>query len=611
MGLLFVTLAVLLIAVIALGLKKCDSLELGIEESKGKSASGNFRYGTVATDNEICSRIGNDILVKGSVVDAAIASLLCLGVVNAQHTGIGGGLFMVINARPRGADPDRPFEVVSLQSRESAPMYMDKDYFAGQEPGADRTGPLSILIPGEINGYKAAWERFGVLPWKDLFLPTIQLCENGWEVSDVMADTIAQMISMINGSESLSEQFLKSDGEPYQAGENMTAPKLKETLTRIAEEGPDTFYKGALLQDILLDLADAGGVNYTSDDFAANEPIWYEPLQGRLHNGDYVINAVPPPSSGAAVIHSLKILDAFNLSLEDFTPDKKAQTLHKFVESWKFAFARRNYVGDIHYDTDGNITKMVQSMVSDDIALDSMERISDKVLNDYGPFESRDDPSGSTTHVSILAPDGSAVSATGTVGSKFGCGVRGTRTGIIFNNGASLFNLPSETAVTSNYPAPGKRGMSSTSPVLIMNNRNESELVLGGSGGPRIITAMSAVCIALENVLNIAYSCHQIQVAAQFLWMNRTIVESVDEARVHSVLNSPLYYDADISQSVLDEMTKMGYKDQELFSPKYPYLAVVQAASRRDCEKCEDFLCQKTCVKSVSDWRKKGVPDGF
>lgn len=61
---------------------------------------------------------------------------------------------------------------------------------------------------------------------------------------------------------------------------------------------------------------------------------------------------------------------------------------------------------------------MVQSMVSDDIALDSMERISDKVLNDYGPFESRDDPSGSTTHVSILAPDGSAVSATGTVGSK-------------------------------------------------------------------------------------------------------------------------------------------------------------------------------------------------
>ena len=82
---------------------------------------------------------------------------------------------------------------------------------------------------------------------------------------------------------------------------------------------------------------------------------------------------------------------------------------------------------------------------------------------------------------------------------SFGAKYAGEQTGIVYNNQMDDFSTPDQTNYfnlkpsDTNYIQPGKRPMSSMSPIIIINDKNEAKLVLGASGGTKIISSVSLV----------------------------------------------------------------------------------------------------------------------
>ena len=180
--------AVLLLVVCALALLLSLGLlaavEVVEEEEGADRSSGVYATAAVATDAAPCSTVGADILKQGgSAVDSAIASLLCVGVVNLHSTGIGGGGFMVYyNATSR--------ETTAFDYREVAPMAATTHMYNGTAEDASSRGGLAIAVPGELRGLELAWRKHGRLAWDKLFEPAIKLAEDGLPVSSTVASAI-------------------------------------------------------------------------------------------------------------------------------------------------------------------------------------------------------------------------------------------------------------------------------------------------------------------------------------------------------------------------------------------------------------------------------------
>ena len=258
------------------------------------------------------------------------------------------------------------------------------------------------------------------------------------------------------------------------------------------------------------------------------------------------------------------------------------------------AFALRNQaIGDRSFQT-RNMKEWLDAFVNDNYAHELMEKLKNGSLplDDYSiPADELEDIiNGGTTHVNVLSAEGGAVAVTSTVGSLFGAKVRGNRTGLIFNNALSLFDLKSDVENSINHMYPRKRGRSSTSPVLVLED-DDVVMVTGSSGGTRIITATASVL-------------------AQTLLLDQTATHANTQPRVHIQYNSSLYYDDHMPQEVLDILREKGHNSQTAANEKYPYLAVNQVIDNRACITCGDF-CMEPCIEAVSDWRKSGKPDGY
>ena len=230
---------------------------------------------------------------------------------------------------------------------------------------------------------------------------------------------------------------------------------------------------------------------------------WESPLDFDLGNGMKLYTS-PPPGSGAVVGGILKIM-------KDSTSNITEELIqHRFVEASKFAFAQRSKLGDwddpevqaevneaIDYIQSEDWLKWVQNRSSDEKTELNTEFYGAKfqyVLEDHG-----------TSHISILAPNGDAVGATSTINTWFGSGVMSESTRIPLNNEMDDFSTPNTTNIygipssSTNYIRPGKRPASSMSPSIVIDKQNNVKLVVGASGGPKIISAVAYV--TLRNLL--------------------------------------------------------------------------------------------------------------
>ncbi|XP_033238764.1 glutathione hydrolase 1 proenzyme isoform X2 [Drosophila pseudoobscura] len=553
-----------------------DQVKIDTSE-KFDSILGVYQKAAVSSDNLECSKIGSDILSRnGSAVDAAIAGLLCNGLLTLQSMGIGGGFLMNVYSR-------KERHATSIDAREVAPYAAEPDIF-DKSPEQSFEGPLSIAVPGEVMGYHEAHSRFGQLPWAELVAPSLKLCETGYHVSKHMARALNLTWSNIKDQEQYQIYLNKETGRPHAAGTVVKPPKqLCESYKLLADNGPLDFYNGTLAKLLVEDLTELGSI-VTGDDLQYYSADVVHSITMEL--GEDTLYVVPPVSSGSVVAHALSILQGYNFTKDDLaTEDLRARTFHRFAEAVKFGFAHRSELGDLHFI---DVRELVSKLNSPEFGAQNRAKINDSHVLEgpsaYGAqYGTNGDPDG-TSHLVVLAPNGDAVSVTSSVNSYFGSGLIGPRTGIVLNNGMNDFavenNFYGLPASQANIIAPHKRPMSSQSPVLLADKAGEIRLALGAAGGARIIPAV-------------------VEVAARVLWFDQDLKTAIDAPRLyHQLMPDVLEYEqGGFSDPLLQLLAKRGHV---LKSVSNVLTSVVTAIARN-----------ATAVYANADHRKRGGVAGF
>ncbi|KAI6203633.1 Gamma-glutamyltransferase [Aphelenchoides besseyi] len=487
-----------------------------------RSILGDYAKAAVAADNALCSEIGrNTLLQGGNAVDAAVASLFCIGVLDVQSAGLGGGHFMTIyNATTRRCHV--------IDAREVAPLSATKEMFRNRWNLAQK-GWLAVAVPGELHGLYTAYENFGSkkVSWRSLIEPTIQLMEEGYPTSHALANVLRVYEQQILAEPTLRSHFVNPQtNQVYKAGEQITTRNnFIETLKTLANANDPIFefYNGTMTEKMVNEFQHNGGI-ITLEDFRSyrsiirsNESTIYSNLGNGIHS------CGPPPPSGAAVSMAILNLlrDVVGNSSEN-SADSNVEFFHRFIEASKFAYAQRSALGDIDFFPEA--FGIAKNITSESWAAIIRKLITDEAHPDEyygGHFSFR--PDHGTSHISIIDQFGNAVSVTSTINLFLGAQIASEATGVVWNDEMDDFSLPGHpnffniTPSPSNYIVPKKRPQSSMAPLVIFSDRSDEVLAIGAAGGSRIISG-------------VAFAAHQI------LRFDRNVKQAIDHPRLHNQL---------------------------------------------------------------------------
>ena len=442
--------------------------------------------------DEQSAQIASDILAAGgNAVDAAVAAEFVLAVSEPEAGNIGGGGFMMI-----WLDGEAYF----LDYRETAPlaahrdMYLDEDGEAISE--ASRVGHLAVGVPGSPAGLWEAHQRFGVLPWEDVVMPSVHLARDGFVVHEKLASIIEDGQLTFQGKTNFADYF--SD---IATGDEFRQAELADTLERIAKDGRDGFYKGETADLIVAEMERGDGL-ITHEDLVGYEAIWRDPLRAMWREFE-ILSAPPPSSGGFAVIQLLRIKDLLAREFEGLEQNSP-QYIHLIAEIEKRVFAdRAEYFGDPDY-----VDVPMDALLSDEYLKKRALEVNPDAITDVGDVRPGLD-SMDTTHYSIVDHDGNAVSTTTTLNLGFGSGVVVTGAGFLLNNEMDDFSakpgIPNAYGVVGNVAneiQPGKRMLSSMSPTILLRD-GEVDMVVGTPGGSTIFTSVFQTIV---NVLDFGFS---------------------------------------------------------------------------------------------------------
>ncbi|MSR36821.1 MAG: gamma-glutamyltransferase [Gemmatimonadetes bacterium] len=449
----------------------------------------------VVTTDSIASQAGVDVLrAGGNAVDAAVAVMFALAVVNPEAGNLGGGGFMVA----RMADGT----TAALDFREKAPLAATRDMYLDERGDVtDRSlvGHLAVGVPGSPMGMWEAHRRFGTRTWAELLEPAIALAE-GFPVRPRFLESLdAEMIGDLTRFPASAASFLV-DGHAPEVGTTLRQPDLAETLRRISDQGADGFYRGRTADLLVAEMQNGGGL-ITHDDLEQYAAAWRDPI--RFQYRGYSVLSMPPSSSGGTTLaESANILETFPLPS---LPWHSAREIHLLAEAWKRAFADRNT-----YLTDPDFAPMpIDALTSDDYAKELAGSIGERATPS---FEVRSGAEGAppegmqTTHFSIVDGSGNAVAITTTLNSWYGSKVTVTGAGFVLNNEMDDFTskpgTPNQFGLVQgekNTIEPGKRMLSAMTPTVVLDPQGQLFMVLGTPGGPTIITS---VLQTLSNVID-------------------------------------------------------------------------------------------------------------
>ncbi len=463
---------------------------LAVAAQIGPANAVEARHGMVVTAHRLASEIGAGILAQGgNAIDAAVAVGYALAVVDPCCGNIGGGGFMTI----RLADGRRTF----LDFRETAPAAANPGMFlgAGNEPldEASRYGYLAVGVPGTVMGLERAAQEYGRLVRRALLAPAIPLARDGFVLTRADTDIIDAKADRIAKDPVAASVFLRPDGSSMAPGDRLVQKDLAATLERIAQDGPDAFYHGAIPQAVETASRNGGGV-ITAQDFARYAVVEKPPLSCSYRG--YILYSAPPPSSGGVTIcEILNIIEGRDIKALGF---RSIRSVALLVEAMRRAYHDRNaFLGDpafVENPTDRLLSKAYAAGVR--AAIEAGQAPAAE------PAEHpREQPQ--TTHYSIVDSEGNAVAVTYTINGFFGAAVMAPGAGFFLNNEMDDFatkpgrpNLHGLVQGAPNAVMPGKHPLSSMAPTIVEKN-GKTVLVLGSPGGSRIITAV------LEALINI------------------------------------------------------------------------------------------------------------
>jgi len=469
---------ILIIFLVSCGSTSNDFVLTSQEPARGKK-------GMVVSENEVASRVGFEILKNGgSAIDAAVAVGFALAVTYPEAGNIGGGGFMVIHFSNG--------ENTSVDFRETAPAKAHRDMFLDQngnfKPELSTEGWTSSGIPGTVAGLIYALEKYGTKSLSEVIQPAIDLADNGFEVDYKLAEKLKIYSEKFNKYPATKNIFSKN-GAPLKEGEILIQKSLAKTLSLIKENGSDGFYKGETAE-LIAEQSNKNGGYISIQDLENYKPFEREPILSTYK--DYKIITMPPSSSGGiALSEALNILENFSFEKDEWNSGRYVHTVSEIL---KYVYADRSeHLGDEQFF---NVPR--KNMLSKEYA----ETIAGKIHNhatpsiDISPSDFTYYESDETTHYNVFDSRGNAVSVTYTLNSLFGNKIIVEGAGFFMNNQMDDFSsqpgMPNQYGLIgseANSIQPGKRMLSSMTPVIVLKN-NKPYLLLGGRGGSKIITSV-------------------------------------------------------------------------------------------------------------------------
>lgn len=443
--------------------------------------------GAVSSADPRATAAGEAILAKGgSATDAAIAVMLALTVVEPQSSGIGGGGFMV-----RAGDGG----VVTFDGRETAPAQATGTRFLGKDgerlPFETRViSGLSVGVPGNLALAAKAHERYGTLPWGDLFEPAIALARDGFVVNRRLYASLSGRKNRAGKTTAARAIFYSADGEAVPVGSTVKNPELADTFEQLAAKGISAFYAdgAASFADYVAGETPQDGA-VTAQDVSSYQAKERNPVcvSYRAHK---VCGMGPPSSGGVAVGQMLAQLERFDVAA---LGPESAEFWHIFLESQRLAYADREiYIGDEDFVAVPVAGLVDPAYIASRGALIDPARALEKAEAGTPPgaplarADGNEPMEHGTTHFSIVDAKGNAVSYTSTIEGAWGSGLHWG--GFYLNNELTDFstNPDVDGKPVANRVEGGKRPRSSMAPTIVFDAQGEVVLVIGAAGGPTI-----------------------------------------------------------------------------------------------------------------------------
>ena len=455
----------------------------------------------VVAAHPLAAEAGLAILRKGgSAVDAGIAVQMVLNLVEPQSSGLGGGGYILYwDAGSK--------QLASIDGRETAPaaatpeLFLDADGKPLPRDAAMASG-LSIGVPGALAALALAHDKYGKLPWAELFEPAIALAREGFPISPRLAQMLAEADPQ-SFAPAARAYFFDAQGRPWPVGYKLANPALADTFETIARDGAKAFYQGDIAKDIASavqnDPRKPGKL--AAEDIASYRAIEREPICApyRAHK---VCGMGPSSSGGVTVAQVLGIVEPFNLGPAPLG----ARATHVIAEAERLAFAdRARYLADTDFVPvplagllDPTYLAERRALINPERALANVAAGSPPNVKQGAFGNDRSVEKSGTSHISIVDDAGNAFSMTTTIENAFGA--RTMVRGFLLNNQLTDFSfepVDEEGHPVANRVEPGKRPRSALDPAIVFGEAGDLRYVLGSPGGPAIILYNVKTIVAL------------------------------------------------------------------------------------------------------------------
>lgn len=468
------------------------------------------KRGMVSSPHYLASASGQEVLRRGgSAVDAAIAINATLCVVYPHMAGLGGDAFLLIAGGKASG-------VEAIEATGPAARLATRDFYRekGHAEQIPMRGPLAALTaPGVVDGWRLAHERYGKLPWADLFADAINYARHGMAVTRSLSDWLVTDESILNANADMARIYLPK-GKPQRDGEFLVQPELADTFEYLATHGARKgFYEGPIAQEMARSL-EAQGSPLRYEDFANYHANWAEPISSTYRG--YDVFQLPPATQGFAALQILNLLEQYDIKSLGWNT---ADYYHHVVEAVKVAFADRDeWLSDPAY-----VNIPLDTFLSKEYAAERKKLIDDEIARAFDEIEpgikfdggsERRAPDGDTVYFCAADSDGMMVSNIQSIYHDFGSAVIAGNTGIIMQNRGSFFSLD------ANHPnclEPGKHTFHTIIPAMLMKEGKPVMAygTMGGEGQPQTQAAL------ITRIIDFGFNVQQAIEAPRWL-MGRT-----------------------------------------------------------------------------------------
>ncbi|HYA93037.1 MAG TPA: gamma-glutamyltransferase [Thermodesulfobacteriota bacterium] len=476
--------------------------------------------GMVSSSQTLATLAGYKILLKGgNAVDAAIAMVSTLNVVEPHSVGIGGDAFALIYLA-------RENKLIGMNASGRAPYRANIEWF--REKGMDEIperGILTVTVPGALHGWVQALDRYGTLSLGDVFDDAIYYAENGYPVSEVIAGEWKNMEKLLLSSEGSSKTYLIDQKSP-RPGQMFFNKDLAQTYKKIVRDGAETFYNGEIC-DAIMEFSDRNSGLLSPRDFRDHITTWVEPISTDYRG--YTIYELPPNGQGLTVLEMLNILEGYDI---DTLKHNSPEYLHLLIEAKKAAFSDRDY-----HITDPDFEKIpVAELLSKEYAKKIRDRI-DRNRAKAPPTPPSHRRNSETVYVTAVDKDRNAVSFISSIFMHFGSGMVVDGTGILLQNRGKSFSLDPGHL---NRLEPRKRPMHTIIPAMVFKDGNflMSFGVMGADMQPQ----------------------GHVQFLVNLIDFKLNLQEAIDASRARHLEGTEVYLENGISDEVASALQAKGHQ---------------------------------------------------